>query len=252
MGSSSPPTAGSGHSGAQDPFADHFDHYAMLVSRYGKRSTSSRGSGLNEPLYAQISAKSRQPSNSGLRLSGLFNEPMGTPQSPLSPSGSILGHFDQPSADHGVEPSSANTASGTEYSEQQSTEAGGSGGKAAWRTASLYRPTVPTPVAAAGGGGGKGLQRQAAVIRRKPSLQANPAKQIQKPVMSREEVGAMSHAQREYVRKETELAEQLARNPLKYFVTPRFKGWLHRQRLLLLILTVNIALAALFYKLLAP
>ncbi|KAI1290432.1 Junctophilin-3 [Halotydeus destructor] len=107
------------------------------------------------------------------------------------------------------------------------------------RTASLYRP------AAAGGAGGAG----GAALRRKPSVQPGLFK-APAPAMSREEVSAMSHAQREHNRQEADLAERLSRNPFLYLVTPRFKDWLSRQQLIILVLVINTGLAILFFQLL--
>lgn len=114
-------------------------------------------------------------------------------------------------------------------------------GRQQLRTASLYRPGV-VPGPAGGGGGGGGL-------RRKPSIQPAIFKQPT-PAMTREEVSALSHAQREHVRNEAEMAERLARNPFLYLVNPRFKDWLSRQQLIILVILINVSLAILFYKLL--
>lgn len=113
-----------------------------------------------------------------------------------------------------------------------------------WRTASLYRPTVTqNHNQSAGSSGGKGLIR-------KPSLQPNVVKQVNKPLMSREEVSVLSHNRREQQRLEMEKKEKLSRNPFLYLVDPQFTNWLSRQQLVVLVLVINISLAILFFKLL--
>ena len=112
-----------------------------------------------------------------------------------------------------------------------------------WRTASLYRPNAtPNHNQSAGPSGGK--------LMRKPSLQPNVVKQVNKPLMSREEVSVLSHNRREQQRMEMEKKEKLSRNPLLYLTDPQFTNWLSRQQLVVLVLVINISLAILFFKLL--
>lgn len=114
-------------------------------------------------------------------------------------------------------------------------------GRQMLRTASLYRPQQP-PSASSG-------PAAAAKMRRKPSIQPALFKSPS-PAMTREEVSALSHAQREHNRNEAELAERLSRNPFLYLVTPRFKEWLSRQQLIILVLVINTGLAIFFFQLL--
>jgi junctophilin len=119
-----------------------------------------------------------------------------------------------------------------------------SGRQQAWRTASLYRPT---PVQASTSGASSG---STGGLKRKPSLQTNVVKQVNKPIMSREEVSDLSHQRREQQRMEVEMRERLARNPFLYLMNPQFKDWLSRQQLVVLVIVINLALAILFFKLL--
>jgi junctophilin len=112
-----------------------------------------------------------------------------------------------------------------------------------WRTASLYRPTLAQNQNLLSSASSSGLKR-------KPSLQPNVVKQVNKPIMSREEVSVLSHNRREQQRIELEMKEKLAKNPFLYLFNPQFKNWLSRQQLVMLVLVINISLAILFFKLL--
>ena len=120
---------------------------------------------------------------------------------------------------------------------------GGDEGTRRLRTASLYRPS-----GGGGGGGGGGSGGGGGGFKRKPSLQTNAAKQISKPLMSREEVSVLSHHQREHRRAEEEYRERLAHNPLLYLWSPTLIGWLNRQKLVILVFLVNVLIAYLFVR----
>jgi len=112
------------------------------------------------------------------------------------------------------------------------------------RTASLYRPQAGPSSGASGGGGGGG----GGGLKRKPSLQANVSKQVNKPVMSREEVSVLSHQQRETRRVEQEYRERLSRNPLLYLWSPSLIAWLNRQKIAILVFFINVFIAYLFVR----
>ncbi|CAG2161960.1 unnamed protein product [Oppiella nova] len=117
-----------------------------------------------------------------------------------------------------------------------------------WRTASLYRPTAAQNHNQSGGAGTS--SGTTGGLKRKPSLQPNVVKQVNKPIMTREEVSVLSHNRREQQRIELEMKEKLSRNPFLYLMNPQFTNWLSRQQLVMLVLVINISLAILFFKLL--
>ena len=108
------------------------------------------------------------------------------------------------------------------------------GSRGSWRTSSLVKPSGPSAVAG---------------LKRKPSVQPNVILKATAPAMSRETVSALSHAQREANRAALEFNERLKRNPFLYLTSPSFKEWLVRQRLLLLVLLLNVTIAIVFYQL---
>ncbi|RWS17269.1 MORN repeat containing protein-like protein [Dinothrombium tinctorium] len=225
----------SSYQSSQEPFADHFDHYQKLVLRYANphkfdRQTPVRKQRLNSHGYQN------KPGSTGTNSSN----------SPKSEQSS-----DQPTPDSGISSLDEclinRRAVGSQMSDTMSMSAEDCPSpNKQWRTTSLYRPPPATVSKAIGGGGSGGV----GAIKRKPSLQPNPVKQINKPLMSREEVSVLSHAQREQRRLEAEMAERLSRNPFLYLVNPRFKDWLNRQQLIILVLLINVSLAILFFKLL--
>ena len=92
--------------------------------------------------------------------------------------------------------------------------------------------------------------------------------------MTREEISVLSSSRRENLRKQLEEIERYKSNPLLYILNPRttvspetsyllvfqidnslifivlFQEWISRQRLILVILFVNLSLAIMFFKLL--
>lgn len=80
---------------------------------------------------------------------------------------------------------------------------------------------------------------------RKPSLQVRYDPVELGGLMTREEVAALSHAQREQKRLEAELAEKRAEKPLLYLYLS-LKDFIHRQKLLISVLVINIFLFKLF------
>ncbi|RWS31235.1 MORN repeat containing protein-like protein [Leptotrombidium deliense] len=225
-----------GYQSSQEPFADHFDHYQKLVSRYGNVNKLER----QNPVRRQrMNSNQSKPASIGTNSS---NSPKSeksvdqpTPDSGISSLDECLINRRQPDSQFAnaiATPSECPTPN-----RQQ------------WRTSSLYRQPVTT-IAPGGGFSGGGGGGAGAVFKRKPSLQSNAVKQVNKPLMSREEVSVLSHAQREQRRLDAEMAERLSRNPLLYLVNPRFKDWLNRQKLIILVLLINISLAILFFQLL--
>nr|XP_053633934.1 junctophilin-1-like [Cherax quadricarinatus] len=96
------------------------------------------------------------------------------------------------------------------------------------------------------------LQLQAApapALKRKKSL---PEVQAMPPtLMSREEAALLSSAQRHAFRRQAEEAELYRANPLLYLTSPAVQDWFSRQRLVMLILFLNLSLALMFFKLLS-
>ena len=86
-------------------------------------------------------------------------------------------------------------------------------------------------------------------LSRKPSLQVKYDPQALGGIMSREEVAALSHAQREQRRLESELAERKRSNPILYFILTA-KEIIYRQKLGLIVLMVNMVLFFIFADLL--
>jgi len=85
---------------------------------------------------------------------------------------------------------------------------------------------------------------------RKPSLQVRYDPVELGGLMSREEVAALSHAQREQKRIEAELAEKRAKQPLLHLLMS-FKEFLESNKLILTVLIVNICLVRMFANLIA-
>ncbi|XP_042204277.1 junctophilin-1-like isoform X2 [Homarus americanus] len=79
-----------------------------------------------------------------------------------------------------------------------------------------------------------------------PEVQALPA-----TLMSREEAAVLSSAQRHEFRRQAEEAELYRANPLLYLTSPAVQDWFSRQRLVMLILFLNLSLALMFFKLLS-
>jgi len=93
----------------------------------------------------------------------------------------------------------------------------------------------------------------APVVKRKKSLpgdtEALPL--ATSKLMSREEVSVLSSAQRNEFRRQAEEAELYRANPLLYITSPTVQDWFSRQRLVMLILFLNLSLALMFFKLLS-
>lgn len=249
---------------SSDSFTDHFDHYSYrnLMTRYGSvpRQTptipNKRKSRTPLPptqLLQQHQTTTPSPSTfSPIPQSSpnrMMNLPTPTPSFPLRPSPSRS--FDQPLADSSnvgsinFDGSSVNLTSAdrTSFGSNINDLPPSIPPRGAWRTSSLARPSPgPSRVLSGGGGGGGGG------LRRKPSVQPTTIP-LPGPVISREEASILSHQQREMLRSEAEMAERLRSNPLLYFVSPRFKEWLNRKKLTILVLLINISLAILFYQL---
>ncbi|KAK8744269.1 hypothetical protein OTU49_000711 [Cherax quadricarinatus] len=89
----------------------------------------------------------------------------------------------------------------------------------------------------------------APALKRKKSL---PEVQAMPPtLMSREEAALLSSAQRHAFRRQAEEAELYRANPLLYLTSPAVQDWFSRQRLVMLILFLNLSLALMFFKLLS-
>ncbi|XP_064112326.1 junctophilin-1-like isoform X3 [Macrobrachium nipponense] len=87
------------------------------------------------------------------------------------------------------------------------------------------------------------------IVKRKkslPDVQALPVN-----IMSREEASVLSSAQRQEFRRQAEEAELYRANPLLYLTSPAVQDWFSRQRLVMLILFLNLSLALMFFKLLS-
>lgn len=218
---------------AVDSFTDHFDHYSALVNRYGgrsvpqgKRRSRTPASGVAVELPANLRSFSPPGVRESLTSMNKLPESMRSsinfednilPSSPMrkSPAADAISYASMSMAG---EESASTISRGT------------------WKTSSLVRPSGPT-----------GVQ----TLKRKPSIQTSTLRAAQ-PAMSREEVSALSHAQREHLRTEADLAERMKHNPFLYLVNPRFRDWLYRKRLYILVLLMNIAFFSLFYKLYQP
>ncbi|XP_064466645.1 junctophilin-1-like [Ornithodoros turicata] len=89
-------------------------------------------------------------------------------------------------------------------------------------------------------------------LKRKKSLPniADAVVNTKEPVMSREEVAALSSQRRDELRRLHEQAERMRANPLLYVFNPDVKDWLSKQQLVMLVLFINISLAIMFFKLL--
>ncbi|UYV83765.1 JPH3 [Cordylochernes scorpioides] len=128
----------------------------------------------------------------------------------------------------------------------------------AHRTASLYmKPSTsrqaPPTRKMGGAGGGPGASFGGATMKRKkslPDINANKASTSAK-VMPREEISVLSSQRREEVRRQQEMEERLRANPFLYVCNPNVKAWISRQKLVILVLLINIALGFLFFRLLA-
>ncbi|XP_050691567.1 junctophilin-1-like [Eriocheir sinensis] len=88
-----------------------------------------------------------------------------------------------------------------------------------------------------------------AALKRKKSLPDAQALPVN--LMSREEAAVLSSAQRHEVRRQAEEAAIYRANPLLYLTSPAVQDWFSRQRLVMLILFLNLSLALMFFKLLS-
>ncbi|KAK7083150.1 MORN repeat [Halocaridina rubra] len=87
------------------------------------------------------------------------------------------------------------------------------------------------------------------IIKRKKSLPEVQGLPVN--IMSREEASVLSSAQRQQFRRQAEEAELYRANPLLYLTSPAVQDWFSRQRLVMLILFLNLSLALMFFKLLS-
>ncbi|XP_068216877.1 junctophilin-1 isoform X1 [Palaemon carinicauda] len=87
------------------------------------------------------------------------------------------------------------------------------------------------------------------VVKRKKSLPDVQALPIN--IMPREEASVLSSAQRQEFRRQAEEAALYRANPLLYLTSPAVQDWFSRQRLVMLILFLNLSLALMFFKLLS-
>ncbi|XP_033335106.1 uncharacterized protein LOC117225552 [Megalopta genalis] len=89
-------------------------------------------------------------------------------------------------------------------------------------------------------------------LQRKKSLPdvAQPIQLTATAPLSREEVSILSSMRREEIRRQIDESERLRANPLLYLVSPQVKDWFSRQKLVMLVLFINISLALMFFKLL--
>ncbi|CAG7837111.1 unnamed protein product [Allacma fusca] len=122
------------------------------------------------------------------------------------------------------------------------------------RTESLFIPAaVPKaplsnlPKISGGGGGGGGA---GGVPKRKKSLPDANLLPKSTPGMSREEVAALGSARRQELHRMQNEAERLRANPLLYLLNPNIKNWFSRQKLMVLVLFINLSLAIMFLQLL--
>ncbi|KAK3862367.1 hypothetical protein Pcinc_031769 [Petrolisthes cinctipes] len=88
-----------------------------------------------------------------------------------------------------------------------------------------------------------------AALKRKKSLP--DAQALPPTLMSREEAAVLSSAQRHEVRRQAEERDLYRANPLLYLTSPAVQDWFSRQRLVMLILFLNLSLALMFFKLLS-
>lgn len=115
------------------------------------------------------------------------------------------------------------------------------------RTESLYLKQSLDPKA--------GKDTPAGTLQRKKSLPDVQALDVTtksqgSKAMTREEISVLSSARRETVRRQLEETEAYRNNPLLYLFNPRITEWISRQKLMLLILFINLSLAIMFFKLL--
>lgn len=254
-------------------FSDHFDHYQLMRGGTPTTSNSRYLSNSRIPSNSQLMDSTSQlsmgqsmspspvpsqypPSTSNYSLNPSPIPSMGS----KPPPGPMSNNFSRPPSSNAhiqaippMKPRNrimnANTNS-IEYTMDeghQQEEASRDEGVRRLRTASLYRPGTQQAgpsTGATGGGGG----RSSGGFVRKPSLQANVTKQVNKPVMSREEASVLSHNQRETRRVELEYRERLSRNPLLYLWSPGLLAWLNRQKLVILVFFINVFIAYLFVR----
>ena len=246
---------------SSDSFTDHFDHYSYrtMMTRYGSvpRQTpipNKRRSRTPLPAPGQLQSFQLQ--------SGQLQEqaPRVTPVPPshhspnrmdqllptsftLRPSPSRS--FDQPLADSAMGSVNLDSGSSVNLDSVDRTSHGSNLNdlppsippRGAWRTSSLARPSPgPSRILPAPG------------LRRKPSVQPSTTP-LPAPVISREEASILSHNQRQMLRSEAEMSERIKRNPFLFFLSPTFRDWLSRKKLMILVLFINLSLALLFYQL---
>lgn len=67
--------------------------------------------------------------------------------------------------------------------------------------------------------------------------------------LPRKEAAELASARRQQLRHQAELSEMYRANPLLYLANPRIKEWFSRQRLVIIVILVNLSMAILFIKL---
>ncbi|KAF2350620.1 MORN motif [Trinorchestia longiramus] len=95
------------------------------------------------------------------------------------------------------------------------------------------------------------IPQTASALKRKKSLPDDKTLPVNTPIMSREQASVLSSAQRETFRRQYEDAERYRANPLLYLTSPSVQDWFSRQKLVILILILNLSLALMFFKLLS-
>ncbi|KAL7637806.1 UNVERIFIED_CONTAM: hypothetical protein RMT77_011418 [Armadillidium vulgare] len=88
-------------------------------------------------------------------------------------------------------------------------------------------------------------------LKRKKSLPDVQQESQNTPLMPREQAAVLSSHQRETVRRQAEESEKYRANPLLYVTSPHVQDWFSRQKLVMLILFLNLSLALMFFKLLS-
>lgn len=209
----------------------------MFAHYYGSPSGPVPTSPDVTPLRFGSSVALNQPSQAFGSSSGLR----------VGPSSPTPGISSSPVTSGGLGLSTAASGSSAQLN---SSTVGSSTQRRNWRTASLYRPGTEHAQQA------KAATENPALLKRKPSLQllgsrhgaaGGSTASGTSPVLSREEVSALSSAEREHRRREAELAEKLARNPFLYFVNAHFRNWLAEQQLVLFVMAANLSLVLVFY-----
>ncbi|ODN03851.1 Junctophilin-3 [Orchesella cincta] len=258
----------------QQAMSDHFDHYkrppsrGSSMDRYGRDRSRGR-----TPEAGQQNPHSRAQSRQ--RTPQLLDNPMGA----RGASNPALDAFlqmetTQPAPRRGETPSRFGVAPDFGVNESVSVSGGGATSledatlrhRAGFaqdiptvpystpkRTESLFlkpqaavpKPT-PMPKQISGGGGGGG----AALPQRKKSLPDAVSLPRAIPGIPREELAALGSARRQELHRMQEEADRYKANPLLYLLNPNVTNWLSRQKVMVLVVLINLSLAILFLQLL--